>query len=88
MPFEFLPVNCNYIDSISIYIYCATTLEAPLQANTAIGYLTVSVHGKNILSLDLYNSNEILKKNSKDFFKTLLQNYVFELESLLYKKIQ
>lgn len=88
LPFEFLPVNCNYIDSISIYIYCATTLEAPLQANTAIGYLTVSVHGKNVLSLDLYNSKEILKKNSKDFFKTLLQNYVFELESLLYKKIQ
>lgn len=83
LSFDFFPVNCNQIDNINIYIYCNTTFEAPLQSNTAIGYLTVSIDNKNILSLDIYNSNGIIQKNYTDFFKFMLQNYTSYLEYLL-----
>jgi len=86
LPYDFFPVNCNYINDISIYIYCATTFEAPLPANTAIGYLTVSVHDKNVLSLDIYNSNSIPKKDYGNFFNDMLKNFTSHLETLLYKK--
>lgn len=87
LPFDFLPINCNHINDVSIYIYCKTTFKAPLNANTSIGYLTVSVHNKNILSLDIYNSNSILPKSYMDFWNDMIKNYTFHLESILYKKI-
>lgn len=87
LPFDFFPVNCNHINDVSIYIYCNTSFEAPLQANTAIGYLTVSVHNKNVLSLDIYNSNAIPQKNYNDFWNDMIKNYTSYLETLLYKNI-
>ena len=87
LPFDFFPVNCNHINDVSIYIYCNTNLEAPLLANTAIGYLTVSIHNKNILSLDIYNSNSIFQKNFSDFWNDMIKNYTYHLESMIYKKI-
>jgi len=86
LPFDFFPVNCNHINDVGIYIYCNTTFNAPLQSNTAIGYLTVSVDNKNILSLDIYNSNSIQQKNYTDFWNNMIQNYTSYLETLLYKK--
>ena len=86
LPYDFFPVNCNYINDISIYIYCNTTLEAPLQAHSAIGYLTISIHNKNVLSLDIYNSNSIPKKDYTNFLNDMLENYTTHLETLLYKK--
>ena len=87
LPYDFLPISCNYINDISIYIYCNTTFNAPLSSNNAIGYLTVSVHDKNILSLDIYNSNEIRQKDYSDFFYELIKKYISHLESLLYKNV-
>ena len=87
LPFDFFPINCNYINDVSIYIYCKTTFEAPLNANTAIGYLTVSVHNKNILSLDIYNSNSIFQKDFSNFLNDMNKNYTYHLESMAYKKI-
>ena len=87
LPFDFFPVNCHHINDVSIYIYCKTTFEAPLHSNTAIGYLTVSVNNKNVLSLDIYNSNEIPQKNYSDFWSDMIKNYTSHLESLLYKNI-
>ena len=87
LPFDFFPVNCHHINNVSIYIYCKTTFEAPLHSNTAIGYLTVSVNSKNVLSLDIYNSNEIHQKNYNNFWTDMIKNYTSHLESLLYKNI-
>lgn len=87
LPFDFFPVNCNHINDVSIYIYCNTTFEAPLRANTAIGYLTVSIHNKNVLSLDIYNSNYIPQKGYSDFWNDMIKNYTYYLETLLYKNI-
>lgn len=87
LAYDFLPINCNHINDISIYIYCNTSFEAPLPANCAIGYLTVSVNNENVLSLDIYNSNSIEQKNYSDFFTDMIKNYISHLESLLYKNI-
>ena len=86
LSYEFYPVNCHHINDISIYIYCNTTFEAPLQAHSAIGYLTVSINSKNVLSLDIYNYNSVPKKNYREFWNDMLKNYTSHLESLLYKK--
>lgn len=87
LPYDFFPVNCNHLNDISIYIYCKTSFEAPLPANTSIGYLTVNVCGKNVLSLDIYNSNDVFLKTWEDFCIGILKNYTSYLESLLYKNI-
>ena len=86
LPYDFYPVNCNHINDISIYIYCNTTFEAPLQVHCAIGYLTVSINNKNILSLDIYNSNSIPQKEFSDFLNEIIKDYIIHLETLLYKK--
>lgn len=87
LPYEFYPVNCNHLNDISIYIYCNTTFEAPLQAHCAIGYLTVSINNKNVLSLDIYNSNSIPQKHLGNFLNDLIKDYIIHLETLLYKKV-
>lgn len=86
LPYEFYPVNCNHINNVSIYIYCNTTFEAPLQAHCAIGYLTVNINNKNVLSLDIYNSNSIPQKEFGNFLNEIIKDYTSHLETLLYKK--
>ena len=63
LPFDFFFFTRNHIDSVSIYIYCANNLEAPLATNSNVGYLTVSIDNKTILTLNIKNSNYIPKKN-------------------------
>ena len=84
LPYNFLPINSNHPNDISIYIYCNPNLEAPLPAKSSIGYLTVSIDNKTVLTLTIYNSNEISKKVPINFYKDLLSEYPFYLESLFY----
>ncbi len=84
LPYNYLPVNCNQINDISIYIYCNTTFTAPLSANTSIGYITVCVDNKTLLTLSIYNSNDIPSKGCFNFFNTMIKNYTYHLEALFY----
>ena len=84
LPYNFLPVNCNHINDISIYIYCNTTFKVPLPANTSIGYITVCVDNKTLLTLNIYNSNYIPSKGYLNFFDTIIKNYTYHLEALFY----
>ena len=84
LPYNFLPVNCNHINDISIYIYCNTTFKAPLPANTSIGYITVCADNKTVLTLNIYNSNHIPSKSCFKFFYTMIKNYTYHLEALFY----
>ena len=84
LPYNFLPVNCNHVNDISIYIYCNTTFKAPLSANTSIGYITVCIDNKNLLTLSIYNSNDIPSKGCFNFFNTMIKNYTYHLEALFY----
>lgn len=87
LPFNYFPVNCNQTNDISIYIYCNTSFEAPLPVNSSLGYLTVSINGKTVITLNIYNSNFIPKKDYSDFWEEMIKNYTSYLETLLYKKI-
>lgn len=82
--YNFLPVNSNHPNDVSIYIYCNPNLVAPLPAKSKIGYLTVSIDNKTVLTLNIYNSNEISKKVPINFYKDLLSEYPSYLESLFY----
>ena len=84
LPYNFLPVNCNHINDISIYIYCNTLFKAPLPANTSIGYITVCVDNKTLLTLNIDNSNYIPSKSCLKFFNTIIKNYTYHLEALFY----
>lgn len=84
LPFEFFPINCNQIHNINIYIYCNNNFEAPLIQNSNIGYLTVCVSNKNILTLNISSSNYIKKMDCIDFFINNLKNYTYHLEALFY----
>lgn len=84
LPCIFLPVDCNHINDISIYIYCNTTFEAPLPANSTIGYLTVSIDNKTVLTLNIYNANSVPKKDCFNFLNSMIKNYTYYLEALFY----
>lgn len=85
LPYDFLPLNSNYIDNFSIYIYCNKNFEAPLMADSVIGYLTVSINNSNIITLNIKNSNFVYKKDFHDFFCEMLKNYIYHLESIFFQ---
>ena len=85
LSYDFLPINSNHIIDISIYIYCDTTLKAPLPSNSIIGYLTVSVNSKNIITLNIKNTSTIDKKNSLDFLNDIFSSYIYHLESIFFQ---
>ena len=82
--YDFIPVNRNFINSLSIYIYCNYILDAPLYNNSDIGYLTVSLDNLTIITLKIKNSNSILKKNIIDYLQELSGHYVHNLESIFF----
>ena len=85
LPYDFLPVNSNQIDNVSIYIYCNTNLSAPLPSNIPIGYISLSINGTNLINLNIYNVNNVEKNNCLDFFNDMIKNYTSSIEFLFYK---
>ena len=85
LPYDFLPVNSNQIDNVSIYIYCNTNLSAPLPSNTPIGYISLSINGTNLINLNIYNVNNVENNNCLDFFNDMIKNYTSSIEFLFYK---
>lgn len=83
-PYKFIPINSNQLEDFSIYIYCNVELNAPLTTKSTIGYLTVSIDNQNILTLNIYNSNTILKKSVLDFWFNMVKNYAYHLETVFY----
>ena len=84
LPYKFLPINSNHQDDISIYIYCNTNFQAPLPAHSNIGHLAVNLDHQTVLTLNIYNSDEITKKASMNFYKDMFLKYTYYLESMFY----
>ena len=84
LPYDFLPVNCNFSDNVCIYIYCNNNLKAPLSAGSKIGYIAVSINNKNVLTLNITNAHPIYKKSFTDFYSEMLKNYIYNLESIFF----
>ena len=85
LPYDFLPVNNQQINSLSIYIYCNNSFKAPLMANSTIGYLTVSIGNTTVLTLNIKNTNSICQKDIKDFFNDMIRDYIYNLESIFFQ---
>ena len=85
IPYDYFPVKSNLIDSLSIYIYCENNFEAPLNQFSKIGYLTVSIDNKTIITLNLYNKNFVAQKSFSDFMQNIFNNYIYYLESIFFK---
>ena len=86
IPYDFLPINSNQINNYSIYIYCNKNLSAPVLKDSVIGFLTVSLDNQTIFKIDIKASNNIYKKDIKDYFKDIFTNYIFYLESIFFYK--
>ena len=84
LPYDFLPINSNYIDSVSIYIYCDNTLVAPIKPNSVIGYLAISINNQTIINLNIKTANTINKKTYFEFFNELFSNYIYHLEFIFF----
>ncbi len=84
VPYEQFPINSNQIDKLNIYIYCNNYLKAPVEANSVIGYLTVSIEDKTVLTLNIRNVNTIEKKDYMNYFNEIICNYVYYLESIFF----
>lgn len=84
--YKYLPLSSNQIQNLSIYIYCNYNLIAPLEKDSSIGTLAVNIDDKNIITLNIKNGNSISKMTYKDFFKNLIKNYPYCLESIIFNK--
>ena len=83
--FEYLPIKRSEFDNCCIYIYCDNNFQAPLQKDSIIGYLTVSINDKNIISLNILNNSTIEKMDTKAFLFNMIQNYTYCLESIFFR---
>ena len=83
--FEYLPIKRSEFDNCCIYIYCDNNFQAPLLKDSIIGYLTVSINDKNIISLNILNNSTIEKMDTKAYLFNMIQNYTYCLESIFFR---
>ena len=83
--FEYLPIKRSEFDNCCIYIYCDNNFQTPLLKDSIIGYLTVSINDKNIISLNILNNSTIEKMDTKAFLFNMIQNYTYCLESIFFR---
>ncbi len=69
-----IPIYNEYINDIDISIENLKILEAPIDDGTKIGELRLKVNGESIISVDIVTSEEIKKKDVKNYFKEILSN--------------
>ena len=84
--YEYLPLSSNQIENLNIYIYCNYNLTSPLKKDSIIGFLSINLDDKNIITLNIKNGNFISKMTYKDFFESFIKNYTYYLESIIFNK--
>lgn len=84
--YEYLPLSSNQIENLNIYIYCNYNLTSPLEKDSIIGFLSINLDDKNIITLNIKNGNFISKMTYKDFFESFIKNYTYYLESIIFNK--
>ena len=70
-----IPIKKDEISLIDITISSKNHLIAPLDENTVIGKITVTVNNNELISLDILNDELIEKKNLIHYFLEILKNY-------------
>lgn len=73
--YKMYPVKKSGKDNIQIEISDINYVEAPLLENTKLGYIDVKIDGKTIYTVDIFSSEEVRKKDIKDYFFNMLGIY-------------
>ena len=73
LPYTKMAVKKEEIDNINIASTIIYYFEAPLEKDKIIGNLKVMINDEVIEILDIYNENEIRKKEMKDYLIEFLE---------------
>lgn len=69
-----IPVNKQEIKNIEIKIDSLSVLNAPIEQGRKVGEIKVQVKGRTRIFIDIRTSDEIRKKNVREYFKQMLIN--------------
>jgi len=75
LPYEQIAVNNTKIDNIDIEINSLFYIEAPVYKGTVIGNLKIMIDNEVLHVLEIYNKNDINKKQITDYFYDFLRIY-------------
>ena len=81
LPYSYMAINISDLKKQETVISFTSFHEAPLFANTIVGSLSFKVNGREYFSLNIVNSNDIMKKNVFFYFNFLIKNYFKILDS-------
>lgn len=69
------PIKKEDKENINIEIYDVNYAEAPLLENTKLGYIQIKIDGKILYTVDILASEDVRKKDVKDYFYSMLKVY-------------
>ena len=73
--YSLFPVKKQFIDKISTSIECEYNLQPPIEANSNIGKLYLTVDDNTVLKYNIVNKNYIKKKGLIHYYSEILSNY-------------
>lgn len=74
-PYTVYPIKKEDKENIDIEIYDMNYAEAPLLENTKLGYIQIKINGKILYTVDILASEEVRKKDIKDYFFSMFKVY-------------
>ena len=74
IPYSSMAINKNSVNNISTSITFNSYFEAPLVKNSNIGLIALKVDDREYFSMDIFNDNEIRKKDFFDYWGYFLRN--------------
>lgn len=67
-----IPIKLTNIDDIEIEIYCLTNLKAPVEKDTVLGSMKITLNGEILETVNIVNKEKIKKKDKIDYFLDFL----------------
>ena len=74
IPYSSMAINKNSVNNISTSITFNSYFEAPLVENSNIGFITLKVDDMEYFSMNIFNDNEIRKRDFFDYWEYFLHN--------------
>lgn len=78
-----IPIRKDLIDSININVHCPLYFEAPLESNSHIGNITISISDNINFDYKIYNCSEIEHKSWKIYLFEFFKDYSSILNTVL-----
>ncbi len=75
LQFDKVPIDKNKIKDLEVQVICKNTLEAPIQENSIIGEVKVTVKEETIATVNILLKETIEKKNIMNYLQQFITNY-------------